>query len=133
MQISSHPRLDFSMTEIRDCCDHDAQPGMVVVRVPADAGMGTGAVPFFVKLQDILGNSDGVRVLVDFQAVDVVESSVLAELVALHRRIADQRVSVCFYGFASATRQSLRQTLLDSLILVRDDVASATAALAGPQ
>jgi anti-anti-sigma regulatory factor len=92
--------------------------------------MGAAAVPFFVKLQDVLGNSDGLRALVDFQDVDVVESSVLAELVALHRRIADQRGSVCFFGFTPVVRQSLRQTLLDSLLLIRDD---ATAALAGPQ
>jgi anti-anti-sigma regulatory factor len=131
MQISSQRRLDFSMTEVRNCCDYDAQPGIVVVRVPLEAGMGAAAVPFFVKLQDILGNSDGLRALVDFQAVDVVESSVLAELVALHRRIADQRGLVCFFGFAPVIRQSLRQTLLDSLLLIRDDVSSATAALDG--
>jgi|GEM_PF-2860642 anti-anti-sigma regulatory factor len=130
MQTSTERRLDYSMTEIRSYCDYDAQPGMVVVRVPEEAGMGAAAVPFFVKLQDVLGNSDGLRALVDFQDVDVVESSVLAELVALHRRIADQRGSVCFFGFTPVVRQSLRQTLLDSLLLIRDD---ATAALAGPQ
>ena len=103
MQISTQRRLDFSMAEIRNCCDYDAHPGMVLVLVPPDAGTGTAAVPFFVQLQDILGNSDGVRALVDFRAVDVVESSVLAELVALHRRVADQRGSVCFFGFTPVT------------------------------
>jgi len=131
MQFLSQRRLEFSTTEVRKCCDYDAQPGIVVLRVPMDAGSGAAAVPFFLKLQDILGNTDGQRAVVDFRAVDVIESSVLAELVALHRRVADQRGQVCFFGFNPVIHQTLRQTLLDSLLLIRDDVRSATAAVKG--
>lgn len=123
-QPVEHPVVDF-----RECCRLDADSRVLVVRVPDEAGCGLPAADFFHSLHTHLPDAESERILLDFQDVRIVESAVLAELVALHRRVTGDGLQLALCGFKPVIRQTLRQTLLDSLLVVRDDVATGIVAL----
>ena len=120
----------IAASELLKCCNPHPESGVVVVDIPHDAGRGPGAIEFFRDLQSHLVESRTRRVLIDFSAINVVESSILAELVALNRRMTAASGKVCFCGFTAVVRDTLRQTLLDSILLVRDDIESGLTSLA---
>lgn len=124
MLIAPHRPVENAASEIQNCCRLHPESGVVVAQVPHDAGHGPSAIRFFQQLQSHLLDSQSPRVLIDFSAIRSVESSILAELVELNRRVAAVSGKVCFGGFTTVVRETLRQTRLDSILLVRDDIES---------
>ena len=129
MPVTLPRRIEHAVTDFRECCRLDADSGVLVVRVPAECGCGPAAADFFHSLHTHLPKAESDRILLDFQDVLVVESAVLAEMVALHRRVTGDGSRLAHCGFTTVIRQTLRQTLLDSLLVVSDDTASGIEAL----
>jgi anti-anti-sigma factor len=127
--ISERVNEEYSVVEIADCCDIDAESGVVLVHVPVDAGAGELAVWFFRSLHDFIVKRHHVRAVIDFRDVAFVVSIVLSDLLALHKAVGRIDGAVCLCGLSPMVRETLRKTRLDTILLVRDDVDSASDAL----
>lgn len=78
-----------------------------------------------VDLNDLVSHHQPEKMVLSFDGVRFVSSSMLAQVVKLHKRLAKNKAKLRLCALAPAIREVLRASQLDRLLDVHDDETAA--------